>query len=115
MNSQLNIFDGRQARDEGINKASDHAEAVNPGWNDQAFTMLKQFISVYPGEFMGEDFRAYCAMVDFPLPPHARAFGGVIHKAAKSGLIKKIRIAPVKNVKAHCAFASVWQAVKKAS
>lgn len=112
---QLEFFEGREARDAGMAKAAEHAEVVVPGWNDLAFDQFKEFLSNHPGEFMGEDFRAYCAMVDFPLPPHARAFGGVILRAVKAGIISRTGYGKVRNVKAHCANAAIWRAVRRAS
>jgi hypothetical protein len=106
---QTEIFTGSQARDEGMNRAVDHANRVVEDWSERAYTELQNFLRSNPGEFMCEDFRGWCAMIDFPLPPHARAFGGVIARAARAGLIKKAGIGQVKNVKAHCANANVWR------
>lgn len=108
---QHSVFDldkGRENRDSGMQTAISHADAVSPEWSVRAYSLLQRYLKDYPGEFMAEDFRSFCAQVDFELPPHARAFGGVISRAAKAGLIRKVRIGQVKNVKAHCALASVW-------
>lgn len=109
MSLQLDILTAIEERDRGIQQAVDHADQVNDNWSGQAYAVLQVFLKEYPGEFMAEDFRSYCAMIDFALPPHARAFGGVIARAAKAGLIKHVRIDKVKNVKAHRANAAVWR------
>jgi hypothetical protein len=115
MDVQLNIFDSRSARDHGIAKAVDHADQAVPGWSDQAYALLLRFLGTHVGPFMAEEVRSYAAQIDFPLPPHARAWGGVMIRASKSGIITKAGTGKVRNVKAHCANATIWRQVKKAS
>jgi hypothetical protein len=76
MDIQLDIFRAREERDKGIEKAIVHANEAIPGWSDQAFDLLKKFLSIHHGPFMAEEVRGYAAQIDFPLPPHARAWGG---------------------------------------
>lgn len=102
-------FSGESLRDAGIKKAVDHAESECPGWAGMAYKFFtEQFLPKHK-RFMGEDVRAYAAILDFQLPPHARAWGGIIAKAAKEFLIIKIGLNSVKNPKAHCANATVWE------
>jgi len=97
-----------EARDHGIKRAVDHADRVHESWSDKAYGLLKDFLRVRRTEFLAEDFRE--AVTDLiPAPPHNRAYGGVFMRAAKAGLIRRIRYQAVKNVKAHCANASVWK------
>lgn len=113
MTTQLSILDfieGAKLRDEGILKAVTHADKVKDNWSGDAIEMLKEFIRINPGEFMCEDFRSYCAVIDFPLPPHARAFGHVIRKAGDMGIIEFIRYDKAKNPKCHRTPVSVWRA-----
>lgn len=105
---QLNAFESTQAKNAGILKAVTKANKDSPEWCNRAFDLLKQFLDDHVGEFQGEDLRAYAVVVDFDLPENARAWGGVISKAAHQKLIRKIGVREVKNVKAHCALASVW-------
>ncbi len=109
---ELNIQDAMKERDAGIKKAVDHADSVNENWSGKAYAHLKLFLKAYPGEFMAERFRQWCEETDFPQPPHMRAYGGIIRRAAFEGLITKVRHQQVSNPKAHCAFASVWVANK---
>jgi hypothetical protein len=115
MDVQLNIFEGNAARDEGIQRAAIHAEAVNPGWNDQAYELLLKFLSVHVGPFMAEEVRSYAAMIDFPLPPHARAWGSVVVRAVKAGIIQRVGYEKVKNKNAHRTPATLWRQIKMAS
>lgn len=105
---QLNMYEGRQNRDAGIAKAVGHAEKNNPGWSNKAYALLKKFLNSHVGSFQAEELRSYAAVEDFELPPSARAWGGIIQKAARERLIKKIDIKPVSNPKANCANAGVW-------
>ncbi len=108
----LDINQGRRLRDMGIEKAVLHAEQQEPQWADKAFDLLKQFLNGQHNPFMAEDLRSYAALIDFPLPPCARAWGGVMARAAKAGLIERIGIQQVRNKKAHCANASLWHRIK---
>lgn len=102
-------FTGEQLKRAGMALAQEHADAVTPGWSELAYQFLvNQFLPLHK-RFMAEDVRSYAAQVDFTLPPHARAWGGVIAKAAKEYLIIKTSIRPVKNPKAHCANAALWE------
>lgn len=106
---QLDLLEAIEERDKGIQKAIDHADAVTPDWSQLAYEELKRFLQETPGEFMAESFRAHCAVVNFPLPPSSRAFGGVILRASKAGIIRRVRFDQVSNKRAHACFASVWR------
>jgi hypothetical protein len=112
---QIDLFEARELRDKGIEKAMSHANEVIPDWSEKAYQLLLEFLSRHSGPFMTEEVRSYAALVDFPLPPHARAFGGIMKRAATEGIIEPRGYAPVKNVKAHRTPARVWIQVKKPS
>lgn len=104
------VFDvptGLQLRDIGIQKAVDHADAVHDGWSDKAYSFLLNFIKS-SREFMTEDIRE-AAIGIVPEPLSNRAWGSVVLKAARNGLIYKSGIVQVKNPKAHMANANVWK------
>lgn len=95
-------------RDAGILVAVDHANATTANWADKSYKLLQEFLNFHIGEFQAEELRSYAALVDFPLPPHARAWGGTIVRAAKAGIIRQVGIKKVRNPKAHCANSAVW-------
>jgi hypothetical protein len=100
-----------QARTEqlaGTQRAIDHADAVHEKWSERAYKLLIEYLQEKK-RFMGEDVRAYAAEKGFDLPPSARAWGGVIQRAAKEYVIIKIGIGTVKNPKAHLANAAIWE------
>lgn len=106
MTSQLNIDYSRQARDKGIEQAEKHANQVHTDWSERAFEFLKSFIETNK-KFLAEDVRFH-SIGKVESPPSQRAWGSVIVRAAKEGLIRRVGYEQVKNVKAHRANASVW-------
>lgn len=101
-------FTGEQLAGAGMRLAAESADDNKKGWSDQAFELLKEFMTMHE-KFMCEEFRSYCKSRGLALPPSNRAFGGIIRRAAFGGMIYRIDFARVKNPKAHCANASVWK------
>ena len=101
------INNGAELRDKGIKKASDNANNTHDKWSDKAYDFLLKYIK-YQNQFMTEDVRVASEKA-IPKPPSNRAWGSVILKAAKSGLINRVGFANVKNAKAHKTPASVWR------
>jgi hypothetical protein len=106
---ELDFTEAKIQRDKGIEQALTNADNSTPGWSSIAYEEFKRFLLNNPGEFMAEEFRSHCAVIDFPFPPSNRAFGGVILKASFDGLIKFVRYGRVSNPRAHACFASVWK------
>ena len=109
---QYDLFPGEQLRDEGMQRAIDHADAVNDKWSEKAYTFLLKWLRYQDAEFMTEDVRKASTGL-IPDAPHDRAWGGIIRKAAMAGLIMKVGYRSVTNPQAHCANASVWQKISK--
>lgn len=103
-------FTGKELAETGMNLALQNAETKKPGWQKNAFRLLIDFIGTRK-KFMCEDFRAFCAENGLSIPPSNRAFGGIILKAAKAGMIKRVGYGQVKNPKAHSANAAVWETI----
>jgi len=111
MSQQIELFPGQYFRDQGISKAIQHADDCVLNWSAQAYSFLTSYIR-FNDTFMTEDLRAASVNI-VPQPPSLRAWGGVMLRAVKSGLIKNAGYQKVKNPKAHCANAAVWETVKK--
>lgn len=105
-------MNGKQQRDYGIQLSLDHAEYRHEGWQEQAYGLLQDFIKGRVSDFLCEDFREYCERHGLTTPPSLRAYGGIILKAARNGLIRNSGYAKVKNEKAHQANAAVWCPIK---
>lgn len=108
MVNQTQIDFGRQARDRGMEKARAHADAVVNDWSERAYELLKWFLERTKGSFMAEDFRADVKGL-LPEPPTNRAYGSVVLRASREGLIRKVGHGTVKSATAHRCFASIWQ------
>lgn len=78
----------KAGRDEGMRRAAEHAEKVNPGWVEQAYSFLATFVKDRPGDFLAEDVRLAAALV-LPEPPDNRAWGPVFKEACRRGLIQR--------------------------
>lgn len=117
MNRQLQIFtltpSGPQLRDIGIKTAVEHADAVYEKWSEAAYAVLLKYIARYGSgkQFMGEQVRIYADVMGLPQPLSLRAWGGVMQRAFKEGLIKQVGTAKVLNAKAHCANAAMWEII----
>lgn len=81
--------------------ATAHADAVHAGWAEQAGMLLALYVSQHQGEFMSEDYQAFAFNHGLPQPPDGRAFGTVMVKAQRDGLIEKIGIRAVRKRCAH--------------
>ena len=104
---QLNLFSGTELRDNGIAQAMENADAQVNEWTFEAYQFLLHY-SKSNKEFMAEDVRlASEGIIDEP--PSKRAWGGIIVRAVKSGLIKRKGFMNVKNAKAHCTPATLWE------
>lgn len=104
---QFDFTEAREARDDGIKRAADHAEATEPGWNGFAYKLLLTFIQTNE-TFMTEDFREWAHKQGLPIPPDSRSFGSIITRAVKAGLITRKGYAPMKSVNCHMNPKSVW-------
>lgn len=110
--ASLSFVTGADLRDAGMHAALSHAERVDDDWPAQAMWALREYIRRHPGaEFMTEAVRVYAYnRLNVPQPPHCRAWGSIIRKASREGLIRFVRLAPVKTASSHMANASVWRA-----
>ena len=97
---------GEQLKINGIDQAVNHANQKSENWSESAFNFLSKFIKT-KRIFMTEDVRMASKDI-IPEPPSNRAWGGIIIRAKKAGLIRHNGYSQVKNPKAHQANASVW-------
>lgn len=98
---------GFDLRDEGINKAITNADKVHESWSQKAYNLLITYIQRQDRPWLAEKFREDTKYL-LPAPPSKRAFGAIIVKAVKAGLIKRVGYEQVTNPKAHRATASLW-------
>lgn len=93
----------------GIKRAVAHANVEVKVWSDQAYNYLLDYATKH-SQFMVEDVREASKGI-IPVPPSTRAWGGVVVRASKAGVIKRKGFQNVKNAKAHCTPATLWQVI----
>ena len=98
---------GQELRDNGIATAVQHANEVEENWSGIAYNFLLSFLR-HNSKFQIEDVRT-AAIGHVPEPPSNRAWGGIAVKASKAGLIRRMGFRNVKNPRAHCTPATVWE------
>ena len=100
---------GNQLRDEGIERSLSTANSMIENWADKAYDVLVQYIETTK-EFMTEDLRKYSESY-IEVPHSTRAWGGIMVRACKEGLIERIGFKNVSNPRAHSTPATLWKVV----
>jgi hypothetical protein len=78
-----------QARNEGMQRAVDHAEIESPDWAQHAYEWLELFVAAHAEPFISEDVSDATKLDEgFPQPPTDRAWGSIYRSAVKRGLIR---------------------------
>lgn len=102
-------YEGEKSRDVGMQQSLDHANEKIESWGDKAFEFLLEYIKSHPN-FMTEDMRK-ASNKTIPIPPSKRAWGPIIVRARREGLIRHTGYQAVKNKTAHRTPASVWRVI----
>lgn len=84
----LNFDQACAQRDVGMELALEHAEAVNEGWKDEAYSFLVAFAK-YNRDFISEDVSDAHVAAQLPQPPTKRAWGSLYRRAARDGVIEQ--------------------------
>ena len=107
------IKEGQALKQEGLQRAIDHANGVSPQWSQKAFNVAVEFVKeeLRSGQpFKTEDIRVWAYLNNkIEKPPNERAWGGVCGRMASQRLIEKIGSTSVTNPKAHGAIATLWK------
>jgi hypothetical protein len=97
-----------QLRDEGIGRAVDHADRVEPKWSEQAFAFLDGYARQHK-QFTGEDVREAAEEFGLSIPPDKRAWGGVMQRASRKKIIRRIGFTTASDPKVHCNVVTQWE------
>lgn len=106
---QFDISKAAERRDLGIMRAEAKANSDSREWSDEAYDFLVGYIKINR-RFQVEDIR-FASQGLVPTPENQRAWGGVVVRAAKAGLIRQDGFQKVKNIKAHRTPAAVWKTI----
>lgn len=85
----LDFERAREARDDGIKSAVDHADQARPEWSDVAYAFIENFARTTE-TFISEEVTAAAAKWGLSSPADPRAWGGPFKRAATAGVIEKI-------------------------
>lgn len=109
MSSQLAIdFEAAKfARDEGIRRAEDNANAHNEKWSDLAFEAILEYARTHE-TLTSEDVRTNS---DVPPPPSERAWGGPFVRAKKAGVLVFHSYGNARDPKVHCNVVTIWKSL----
>lgn len=91
---QLAIDFARSRRDDGIERAGNHA---GQRWQRAARGYLLEYLATHAGRFLAEDVREFAEAQGLDLPPDGRAWGAVFQTAARQNVIRKVGYAPARS------------------
>jgi hypothetical protein len=98
----------REKAEQGMRRTLSAAERRTPGWGDIAYEFLRDYAKV------NERFTGWMvvrsAAERIPEPPNPKAWGSVIQKAARAGVIRKVGTTP--DVHRHGNPIPVWESVR---
>lgn len=97
-------------RNRGIERAIAHADAEFTSWSDVAFAHLKVFVlrRARGATFTAEQIREHADKQGFRSPPDRRAWGAVMLRAARAGLIRKNGWTIATDPRVHCNPVTEW-------
>lgn len=98
----------RDLAEQGMNDALDHADRVSARWSVQAGQLLRIYAQLN-AEFMAEDVRIWAHRKDLPCPPDPRAWGAVVNRAVREGVLVRDRFELTKIKPAHATPRPVWR------
>lgn len=99
-----------ELRDDGIRRAVEHADALEPSWSERAYTFFCGWLLGRNEPFQTCEAR-WASEGIVPPPPDARAWGHVARRAALAGKIVAIGTAPDLDPKSHRSPCNVWRPV----
>lgn len=95
---------------EGAFRAMDHADQKIGSWSDRAYNFFVNWATKHGGEFMTEDVRMAAEKAKgYVPPPDERAWGAIILRAKRKGLLEHAGFAPMKSRNCHGNPKSVWR------
>jgi len=96
----------KRRRDEGMQRAVDHADRKVDGWQDIALAAFYQHAQTHV-TFTTEQVRRSSPHV--PEPPDKRAWGAVARRACKERYIQKVGIVQAQSPTVHCMYVTLYQ------
>jgi hypothetical protein len=88
--TQIELLKARDERDEGMRIAVDHADAVTPNWSEHALNWVRLYCKTNKEPFVCDELREWSEPRGCMVPISSQAWGSVMVKACKDGVIKKL-------------------------
>lgn len=101
---------GPALRDEGMARATEHAERVIPGWRTSALEWVME-IARHHGYLTSETVMDAAYARGLSPPPEPRAWGTVMTGAARAGWIVRDGYETSKHPQAHCRPITRWRSL----
>lgn len=97
-------------RDDGIRRAVEHADRIEPDWAERAFAWIERWALTHPGESATTKRLRYMAVEDgLPRPPTNFAWGGPILRAARAGVLVRAGATMDGDATMHVKLVPVWR------
>jgi hypothetical protein len=87
MNDQIELALARMKGHAAAQAAADHADRVRVQWTATAVAFLRTYVAKHRGAFLAEDVRAASLAWGLPEAPDGRAWGHVMKRAEREGVI----------------------------
>jgi len=107
---ELNFNKAETAKNVGMMMTeSGSKDDVQLGWSTMAFFKLKEFLKYYPkNTFLTERIRVWCYKNGLHRPSNEKAWGSIVVRAQRDGLIKFAGYEKTTNPLAHRTPAALW-------
>ena len=79
----------RKVRHRRAREAMESQDAREPRWSDTAYAKLVEFARQREGDWLCEEYRYWAVTNGLTKPENAKAFGTVITRALKAGVIRQ--------------------------
>ena len=103
----ITLLESRARRDEGISRAVEHADRVRDEWSAEAFNFLCDYARTSVPPFLVEEARAAAESAGLECPTDNRAWGGVVQRAVRAGIIVRAGAAPA--LTSNCSLKPLWR------
>ena len=105
--NEASLAFGRAQGRAGMERAAAGAERVHPEWLDAAYSYLLWYAErhrIFSGWMV---VHSTLGVKAFPQPPNTKAWGSVLARAAKAGILERVGVVPDPN--RHCAWVPQWR------
>lgn len=103
---------GKSGRDTGMARVTASADDAHANWSATAYLTLRAFVRRREHAFTAENVRAFATEKGLPDCHDDRAWGPVLRRAAKEGLIRKTGYRQAEGRACHMHPVTLWRVVR---